>query len=539
MNLDVWPSELIEEYYREGHWDDRTLSSLVAAHAREKPDAPAFYDLDGGVMSWSGYDAQADRIASVVNSLGLERGIGIGVMLPDLPVLHATYVGLERSGHFVAAIASRAAKSDVAEVLRRTRAEALITLPAHRGKPASELIEDLRDEDGWTGVHIELTDDDILLDGKPADDSPAPKAERALGPDELFLVNFTSGTTGKPKCVMHTQNRWKYFHKKCRHFNESDVFLIGLPVTGGFGLWMSHFSPLLLGAPAVLMSTFTPEAMLAAIERWRVSVVAAVPTQMHMLMRCDALETTDLSSLRIVESGGEHVPYQESARFEEITGSYVIQFYGSTEAGCVSGPTLVEDSQERRLNTSGRPIPEMNVRLFDDEGNDVTASGRGRCGARGPALTPGYFEDEEATRQLYRDDGWLLLGDIVEIDDQGYLSVAGRISDFIIRGGLNISTSAVEDAVRGHPDVDDAAAVRMKDEIMGERVCVFAVTVPGKEVRLDELVAFLEERKVSKSLWPERLICRAELPQAEGGKVSKKQLEREIDDILQAELAAS
>lgn len=538
MRLDVWPSDVVAEYQRAGWWDEQTLSSLVSRHARERPDASAFYGDDGSAMTWRDYDEQAGQLAAALGALQLQRGDGVAVMLPDRPLIHSSYVGVERAGHVVVAIAHRAAYSDVREIIRRSDARALVALPDHGGQSTADHVKRLRDDTGWTGHYVELHPRDagleISVDGSAAEMEP-PTPERALTADELFLVNFTSGTTGLPKLVMHTQNRWKYFHKKCWHFREEDVFLIGLPTTGGFGLWTAHFSPLLLGAPAVLMERFDPAEMLAAIERHHVTVLAVVPTQMNVLLECPTLETTDLSSLRIVESGGEHVPFQKAAEFEARTGAAVIQFYGSTEAGCVSGPTSALDTQERRLNTSGKPIEEMNVRLFDASGNDVTPMGRGQCGARGPALTPGYYGDPEATATLYRPDGWLLLGDIVEIDEQGYLHVIGRVSDFIIRGGLNISAYAVEDAVRHHPRVADTAAVAMPDQVMGERVCCYVTTNDGAPLELADLTRFLEEESVTKSLWPERLICLAELPTSAGGKIAKSELRRDIRERLESE----
>lgn len=538
MSLDVWPEGVVREYHDGGYWDDRTLSAVLGEHAASNPDGVAFYWGGGDPMTWSEYDRRASEVAAEIASLGFDRGTGIAVMLPDSPHLHAAFVGVERAGHFVAAIAHRAGLADIAEVLRRSESVALVTAETHGGQDSRELIGQLREDGKWLGAHLVIGEDGAIEGGR-GPDRAALEAARPLTADELFLVNFTSGTTGTPKCVMHTQNRWKYFHTKATQFRADDVFMIGIPATGGFGLWMSHFSPLLLGAPAVLMESFSPAAMLAQIERYGVTVVVAVPTQMHMLMRSPALPEADLSTLRIVQSGGEHVPFEESARFEELTDAAVLQFYGSTEAGCVSGPTSADDTQERRLNTSGRPIAEMNLRLFDEAGNDVTASGRGRCGIRGPAMTPGYFGDPAATAELFRDDGWMVTGDVVEVDAEGYLHVVGRISDFIIRGGLNISAAAVEDAVRGHPRIAEVAAVRMPDPDMGERVCAFVSTVDGEPIELDQLRPHLVENQVTKSLWPERLVCLDELPVAAGGKLAKKRLEREIDSILERERAAA
>jgi acyl-CoA synthetase len=245
------------------------------------------------------------------------------------------------------------------------------------------------------------------------------------------------------------------------------------------------------------------------------------------------MKTADLTTLRIAQSGSERVPYKEAAEFEDQTGAIISQFYGSTESGCVSGPTVVEESQEVRLGTAGRMIPEMNIRLFDEDGRDVTADGRGQCGVKGPATCPGYFDDSQANARLFRSDGWLLLGDIVELEN-GYVKVVGRVSDFIIRGGLNISAGDVEDGVRRHSRVEMATAVSMPDPIMGERVCVYVVTTDRRALGLEDLREFLSGEGVPKSLWPERIEVVDELPVV-SGKVAKAELRHAIRRRLAAE----
>jgi acyl-CoA synthetase len=282
------------------------------------------------------------------------------------------------------------------------------------------------------------------------------------------------------------------------------------------------------------MPRFSADEAIALVERHRPTVLAAVSTQFIMMVNSPALERHRLDSLRVMFTGGEAVPYQRAAAFEERTGARVLQFYGSNETGAVSRTTL-RDSREKRLRTAGRAIPEMKVRLFDESGKDVTASGRGRPGCRGPTLSGGYYGDEAANAKLIREDGWMMLGDIVEIDDQGYLRVIGRTEDFIIRGGKNISGPGVEEEVSTHPAVAVAAAVSMPDEIYGERVCVYAELRPGPSLDLEGLVAHLASRAVSKEMWPERLVVLPELPRGAGGKVAKQQLREQIARQVAAE----
>jgi len=208
-------------------------------------------------------------------------------------------------------------------------------------------------------------------------------------------------------------------------------------------------------------------------------------------------------------------------------GARVLQFYGSNETGALSRTTL-RDSREVRLRTAGRVIDAMQVRLFDDEGRDVTASGRGQPGCRGALCSAGYYGDEAANRELFTSDGWMLTGDVVEIDAHGVLRVVGRKADFIIRGGKNVSAAAVEEAVATHAAIALAAAVAMPDPVFGERVCIYAELKPGHALELKELVAHLLARGVSVEYLPERLVVVDALPRSSGGKIAKGALRADI-----------
>jgi acyl-CoA synthetase len=250
-----------------------------------------------------------------------------------------------------------------------------------------------------------------------------------------------------------------------------------------------------------------------------------------MIMADPASREYDLSSLRVVFTGGEALPYQRAADFEELTGATILQFYGSNETGLLSGTTL-HDSRERRLRTAGRLVPEMTVRLFDGD-DDVTSTGRGQPACRGPATSLGYLGGVDHDK-LYTPDGWMRMGDVCEVDAEGYLSVTGRTSDFIVRGGKNISAGEVEDAVTTHPAVAVAAAVAMPDPVFGEKVCVYiepvAPVAPENDEAIDlpRLVEHLLAQGMSKELLPEKIIVLDELPRSSGGKIAKGQLREDI-----------
>jgi len=186
----------------------------------------------------------------------------------------------------------------------------------------------------------------------------------------------------------------------------------------------------------------------------------------------------------------------------------------------------VHDSRRHRLRTAGRVVPEMSVRLFDGD-KDVTATGRGQPACRGPATSLGYLGGVDHDK-LFTKDGWMRMGDICELDADGYLSVTGRTSDFIVCGGKNIGAVQVEDAVTTHPAIAVAAAVAMPDPIFGEKVCVYVELVESHMIDLPMLNEHLLKQGISKELLPERLVVVDELPRSSGGKIAKGKLREDI-----------
>jgi len=520
-----------------------TLADRIDALARSQPDAPAFLG-DAGALSWREYAERSDRFAAHLAALGLAPGERVAVMLPDGPGVHVAYVGCEKAGLVVMGIGPRAGREEIRHLLAKSGAAALVSRAAMRELDLRALFSELVAEGSPLRAHIvsdgQLEAHDACYGrsqayggrgGVGASDvvgalDRAELAARRIGAEDLFLLNSTSGTTGLPKCVTHHQARWLHFHELAVESGEltpRDVFMSLLPTPFGFGLWTAHFTPSALGAACVLLEKFSAEAALAAIERQRVTVLAAVSTQFIMLLNSPAWERSDLSSLRVLFTGGEAVPYERALEWEQRTRSLVLQFYGSNETGALSR-TTTRDSQEKRLTSAGRVIESMRVRLCDEAGGEVPAGEQGVPACRGPLACRGYYDDPAANAKLYTPDGWMLTGDVARIDADGYLAVVGRTADFIIRGGKNISGPAVEDAVASHPAVALAAAVAWPDPVYGERVCAYVELRLGSALTLAELNTHLEARGTSREWWPERLVVLDALPRASGGKVAKGEL---------------
>jgi len=515
-----------------GWWSDTTLSDAVRRNAEQSPDRVAYLDHDGMSLTWREFDAAATALAEQLAGVGIGLGDRVAVWHGDSAAIHALFVAIERCGAVVVGIGARAGTREVAAILGNSKPKIVIS--------------DSQRSDAATQVAVASGEVSLLVLGLVGgalrlNVYAAPRALRVdsqLGPDDVFLINSTSGTTGLPKCVVHTQNRWYYFHQKAVAnglLTSDDVFLPVIPTPFGFGIWTSHTTPIYLGATAVVMERFTTRTACEAIARHKVTVLCCVSTQLTMLMADRECRDYDLSSLRVVFAGGEALPYRPAAEFEEVTGAKILQFYGSNETGLLSG-TTVDDSLRHRLRTGGRIVPEMAVRLFDGD-KDVTETGRGQPACRGPATSLGYLGGTDHDK-LFTRDGWMRMGDICEIDADGYLSVTGRTSDFILRGGKNISASQVEDAVMTHPAIAVAAAVAMPDPVFGERVCLYAELVDAQTIKtidLPELVEHLLGLGVSKELLPERLIVVDALPRSSGGKIAKGELRQDIRQRTEAD----
>jgi len=511
-----------------GWWSDATLSDAVRSNAENSPEQPAYVDHPGVSLNWREFDRIASSLAERLAGIGVVRGDRVAVWHGDSAAIHVLFVAIERCGAVVVGIGARAGTREVAAILRSSRPKILIRDQERSGAaavvadecPVSTLV--LGGDAGAPQLEVDAEAKALGVDSR-------------LGPDDVFLINSTSGTTGLPKCVVHTQNRWHYFHQKAVAnglLTSDDIFLPVIPMPFGFGIWTSHTTPIYLGATAVILDRFSARAACEAIARHKVTVLCCVSTQLTMLMAEPVCREHDLSSLRVVFAGGEALPYRPAAEFEELTGAKILQFYGSNETGMLSA-TTVDDSRRHRLRTAGRIVPEMAVRLFDGD-HDVTETGRGQPACRGPATSLGYLGGTDHDK-LFTRDGWMRMGDICEIDADGYLTVTGRTSDFILRGGKNISATQVEDAVTTHPAVAVAAAVAMPDAVFGEKVCLYAELADSQAIDLPELVQHLLALGVSKELLPERLIVVDELPRSSGGKIAKGQLREDIRIRMEAD----
>ena len=301
-----------------------------------------------------------------------------------------------------------------------------------------------------------------------------------IDPDALALICFTSGSTARPKAVMHRHAGLlgaAAAYARVWHLGPDDATLVCLPMAWAFGLVTTSMAALLTGGRVVALARAEPEAMLGAMADHSVTFFAGVTTMFGKLVQ--HLDTRDgprpdLSRLRLCISGGEPRNEVAFSRWQQLTGCPVHDVYAASECFPVVTYDPFEDPQPRP-GSAGRVVAEAALRLVDPEGQDVPAGATGEAWTRGPALLVGYWRDPGLTAQVLTPDGWYRTGDLARIDDDGYVHVVGRVSTMIIRGGSNVSPAEVEAVLRDHPDVREAAVVGLPDAQYGEEVAAAVV----------------------------------------------------------------
>ncbi len=513
MKLQANPDD-IERYVSSGWWEEnKGLSDFVEDNAKRNPNGVA-YQNDEFAITWINYFQRSNELAQILSER-LGQGERVLVWLPDNANVHIAYLACEIAGLIAVGVGWKAGLQELKYLSDKTTASILISNELNNYGTRDEISKHLNIE----SIGIENNLENQNVENRP------PKDERGVSPSDLWFLNSTSGTTGLPKCVMQTQNRWFYFHKKAVEFgnlDSSDIWMSVVPAPFGFGLWTAHVTPTLLGIPCFLQERFDPKKAAEQIEKYSVTVLCAVSSQFVMIL--DASTNIDLSSLKVIFTGGEAISPSRARELEDKSGCRVLNFYGSNETGTLSG-TKIFDPSDKRRSTAGKVIPEMQVRLYEPSSKErLPDVGKGQPACKGPALSLGYWMDDLANSELMTEDGWFLMGDLVEIEPEGWLRVTGRVSDFIIRGGKNISAVAVEREVELHPKVALVAVVPKPDERLGETAAAYVQLHKGEELDLEELKLFLGSNGVSIEWWPESLYVLENLPISSGGKVAKGEL---------------
>ena len=451
-----------------------TFDGRLAEQVPRRPDAPAVI-FGGESCSYAELDQRVARMAGQLAGAGVAPGDRV-VLVADNSADHlAAAFAVWRAGGVLVTIYPSSTEAELAFAIEHAEPRLVVA--------GTRVVETVRAAAGGRAV-AEL-DGTGALAGLPAGAAPEPGT---VDPAALALICFTSGSTARPKAVMHSHAGLlgaAAAYARVWHLGPVDATLVCLPMAWAFGLVTTSMAALLTGGRVVALARAEPEAMLGAMADHGVTFFAGVTTMFAKLVQLlDARPDLrpDLALLRLCISGGEPRNEVAFSRWQDLSGCPVHDVYAASECFPVVTYDPVADP-EPRPGSAGRVVAEAALRLVDPEGRDVPPGATGEAWTRGPALLLGYWRDTDLTEQVLTPDGWYRTGDLVRVDDDGYVYVVGRVSTMIIRGGSNVSPAEVEAVLRDHPDVREAAVVGLPDAQYGEEVA--AAVVLGHAAVLD------------------------------------------------------
>jgi long-chain acyl-CoA synthetase len=462
----------------------------------------------------------ADQLARGLKGLGVQMGDRVMVMLMNSPEVLISYQGILRAGAIIVPVISFLGEREIMHILRNSESKILITNrhlmnKIEKGRATLETLK-----------QILIVEDEEIPETIRFWDLVKKSSVEPVVPDideyDLAVILYTAGTTGEPKGVMLT-HRNLYSNvvnvSSVSDIRPDDVMLHVLPLSHSYGLTVMN-TGYLFPHKNILMRWFDTEEAFRLIEKYKVTGFSGSPAMFAMMLNSPLADKYDLSSLRRCGSGSAPLPLEILRGFQEKFGCPIREGYGLSEASPVV--TRHRPDMPQKPGSIGTPIPGVEVRIVDEEGNDLPVGEIGELIVRGPNVSPGYYKMPEETGQTFR-NGWLYTGDVARMDKDGYLFIVDRKKDLIIRGGLNIYPWDVEAVIYEHPAVLDVAVVGVPDPIMGEEVKAFVVLKPEHSVTGQELIAYCQE-SLGKFKCPRYIEFIDQIPRNAVGKVLRQEL---------------
>jgi fatty-acyl-CoA synthase len=508
-----------------------SVGEALREAAAAEPDRLAVIDpASGRRLTYVELLAQSERVAHGL----LERfspGEHVAACMPNLPEFLLLQFGAALAGMVLVPVPPALRGRDLAHVLRASHAAGVFFSPEFRGASLTELIAQLRAELPELREAVSLEGWSAFLATAPVD-GELPEVD----PGDPSQIQFTSGSTGAPKgAVLHHRGilNCARFVAADLELGRDDVWLACLPLCYIAGCAITVVAALQARATLVLCD-FDPGLVLSLIESERATVILLAAAMVQMLLEHEDFSTRDLSSLRVVSVGGSAIAPELAREAQAALGVPLTVMYGLTEACGIVAQTRIDDPENDRVQTIGRPHPHVEIKIIDPwRGVEVPAGAVGELLVRGYFVMNGYLDLPEATREAIDSDGWLHTGDLAKLDDRGYLRITGRLKEIINRGARKIAPGEIEALLNSHPAVALTAVIGIPDQRLGEEIAAFVRLAPDATVTEHELVRLCAEQ-LAPFKRPRHWIFLDEMPLTRSGKVHKPTL-RDIFDARRGE----
>jgi long-chain acyl-CoA synthetase len=493
------------------------LSLLLEDSAREVPDRPAVV-LGEHHLSYAALDAAANQVANELVARGIKPGDRVALSCPNLVHFPVTYYGILKAGAAVVPLNVLLKPHEIAYHLQDCEAKAYFCFTGTPELPMGAMGAEAFRQVSSCRHLLSLTPETVGIEGQPETFESV-----ATSPEDTAVVLYTSGVTGQPKGAELTHLNM-LLNARLADFMypwpELDVHLVTLPLFHSYAQTTQMNAGLYARATLVLLPRFTPGDALRLMERHDVTIFAGVPTMYWALLHHDT-HTIDLDriarNLRAAASGGAALPLSVLEGFERKFGVSILEGYGLSETSPVA--ICNRHDRERKPGSVGLPVW---GRVVDSDGADVPTGELGEILIRGHNVMKGYLGRPGATAEAIR-DGWLHTGDIGRLDADGYLYIADRMKDMVLRGGFNVYPRELEEVLLTHPAVSLCAVVGVPHERLGQEVKAFVVLAPGASATEHELIAWCKKRMADYK-YPRIVEFRTELPMTATGKILKREL---------------
>jgi long-chain acyl-CoA synthetase len=489
------------------------LATILTDSAAARGDRIALR-LDDAEFNYKLLDEASARIATLLKSKGLQPGDRVGIMLPNVPYFPVAYYGVLRAGGVVVPM----------NVLLKGR-----EVGFYLSDPGAELLFAWHDFGDAARQGAEETGAE-LIDVKPGEiegvifaHEPDPEVVQRAD-DATAVILYTSGTTGTPKGAELTHDNLKrnaQISASLFSLDETVVALGALPLFHSFGQTCGMNATIYAGGCLTLIPRFDPAKALEIIQRDKVSVFEGVPTMYGAMLHLPEHGDYDTSSLRLCASGGASLPVELLRSFEEAFDCKILEGYGLSETSPVA--SFNHPDRERKPGSIGTPIEGVEMKVVDDDDNEVPVGEVGEIVIRGHNVMKGYWNQPEATAEVMK-GGWFHSGDMAKVDEDGYFFIVDRKKDLIIRGGYNIYPREIEEVLYEHPAVREAAVVAVPHEDLGEEVGAAVVLKDGESADAGRIREYVKEN-VAAYKYPRHVWFVDELPKGPTGKILKREIE--------------
>ncbi|SCW60291.1 Acyl-CoA synthetase (AMP-forming)/AMP-acid ligase II [Sphingobium faniae] len=513
---------------------DHTLPQVIAHVAARYGDTPFIVGEDGTAISFAGFKARVDILARALIAHGLAHGDRAAIWAPNSPEWIVAAAAIESIGAIMVPINTRFKGGEALYVLGKTRAKILFTVGQFLGNDYAAMLARAGGGAGEAGpvrdlpalTHIAALDGPGLttFQALQADEAMLAARIAAVTPRTIADILFTSGTTGQPKGAMHNHGQALWMPAIWNESNDlraGDRMVIVNPFFHSFGYRSGWISGLVAGITVYPLASFDAEALLGLIEREKISILMGPPTIFFSLMEHPRFGAFDIASLRVGHTGASNVPVDLIRAGREVFGfDLFLTSFGQTECTALATVNYPDASFETIARTVGKPLPGVELRIADAEGNALPQGESGELLIRGPVVMQGYFEEPEQTAATIDADGWLHSGDVGCIGEDGTLRILDRLKDVVIVGGFNAYPAEIENILRKHPAIADVCIIAWPNERMGEVCAACVILKNGETLTLPELTAWSREQMANYKV-PRHLFLVDDFPRTPLGKIQK------------------